>query len=226
MRGKSIFDILRSPAYARSLVALDQGGLSEIGWSGSRKNQFPQNQHGLCPWFTYSSIDFLDQVVAPHARVLEIGSGASTIWWALRGATVVSLESSVSWCERTLAVAKSRGVQSNIELIQVDSADQAISKISESSGKFDVVVNDGIEPRGELSFALWEKLDSSGLFVWDNSEREEYAPGIAALRSKGCWELNFYGIGPINTYAWQTSVFGSNPLKITGALQFSAGDSQ
>src|SRR3954469_11247374 len=52
------------------------------------------------PWFTYPAIEYLNQLDLSGKRVLEFGSGFSTLYWAKRCGHVVSIESSKSWFEK------------------------------------------------------------------------------------------------------------------------------
>jgi len=49
------------------------------------------------PWFSYGAIDFLSDFLRPEMTVFEFGSGGSTIFFASRCASVVSVEDSESW---------------------------------------------------------------------------------------------------------------------------------
>src|SRR6266702_7452961 len=52
------------------------------------------------PWMAYPATEFLECQSYARRRVLEWGSGNSTLWWARRAERVVSFESNVSWYER------------------------------------------------------------------------------------------------------------------------------
>lgn len=162
---------------------------------------------------TYAAIDWLDQVVRPDARVLEVGGGGSTVWWAARGASVVTLESSPAWAARIQENLAKFELLDRCQVILKPSAQEATDFIGQEFGpQFDVVVNDGMEPRTDLAWPLKQLLRPGGIFVWDNSERSQYEDGLRQLEESGMWRLDFYGLGPINTYAWQTSVLGSQPV--------------
>src|SRR5437763_13704224 len=44
------------------------------------------------PWFSYAAIDFLDLFLEPHMTVCEYGSGGSTLFFARRTKSVLSIE--------------------------------------------------------------------------------------------------------------------------------------
>lgn len=49
------------------------------------------------PWLGYRGARRIAQIVKPGTRVLEFGAGRSTIWFARRGAEVLSVETSDKW---------------------------------------------------------------------------------------------------------------------------------
>jgi predicted O-methyltransferase YrrM len=49
------------------------------------------------PWLGYRAIARIRSLVRPGTRVLEFGAGMSTVWFARRGAEVVSVESDPTW---------------------------------------------------------------------------------------------------------------------------------
>jgi hypothetical protein len=56
------------------------------------------------PWLTIGAIVALEQtILQPHFRVLELGSGGSTVFWARRVAYVLSYETDPLWAERVRA---------------------------------------------------------------------------------------------------------------------------
>lgn len=72
-------------------------------------------------------------------------------------------------------------------------------------GVFDIVVINGIE-RVQCVRPALRGLKPDGVVIWDNSDREEFIEGYRVFAEHGFRELNFKGMGPINTYSWQTSI--------------------
>ena len=52
------------------------------------------------PWFSYAAIDFLEDYLDPSLAVFEYGSGGSTLFFARRAASVVSVEDNPEWFNR------------------------------------------------------------------------------------------------------------------------------
>lgn len=57
----------------------------------------PEVQVRTEPWLTEGAIEFLSHYLQPGMLVLEFGTGASTYWFANRGAIVESYESDKNW---------------------------------------------------------------------------------------------------------------------------------
>ena len=59
--------------------------------------------------------------------------------------------------------------------------------------------------------------DVEGVVVLDNSDWDSLQAGITALTNAGFRRLDFFGLGPMNSFSTMTSVFyrpGSNCLEI------------
>jgi hypothetical protein len=50
-------------------------------------------------------------------------------------------------------------------------------------------------------------LKPDGSIVFDNSDRSDYESGYSFLQANEFRRLDFWGMGPINSYGWCTSVF-------------------
>ncbi len=80
--------------------ALQGQFLRTTGWLRSVQDHAAVDNQGPVPWFTYPAIGQLARMVRPGWRVLEFGSGHSTLWWAARVAEVVSVEHDPAWAAR------------------------------------------------------------------------------------------------------------------------------
>lgn len=183
--------------------------LRQNGWYSSRRSRQSKSFVNPIPWMTYASIDFLGQSVSIKSRVLEFGSGNSTIWWLSRGNSVVSLETNLGWSEKVRSQIVEGGWEDRSELRLVSKISPLeLSKFQDAS--FDLIVNDGDGDRVEIIEQIQRLLTPKGILVWDNSDRTEYADGKKLLLSAGFHELKFTGMGPINAYGWITSIFYKN----------------
>jgi hypothetical protein len=173
------------------------------------------------PWYTYSLIEYLRQFDLSRARVFEYGSGHSTLFWASRCAEVVSVEHNPEWYECM------RGqLPGNATLYLKQNANEYASIIKEMEGVFDIIVIDG-EWRLKCAQESLGYLPKSGFLVLDNSDW--FVDTNSYLREQSLFQVDFNGPGPINRYAWTSSLFlhastnlqagFSDPLPLTGLRQ-------
>ena len=78
--------------------------------------------------------------------------------------------------------------------------------MTQAGGPFDIIVIDGRHRVLCARYAL-EALKPDGIIVWDNTDRDRYREGYAYLESQGFQRRDFDGMGPINNFAWRTSIF-------------------
>jgi hypothetical protein len=96
--------------------------LSESGFLESIEFRRPQRNGLPIPWFTFSAIDYLDNLDLAGKRVLEVGGGFSTLYWARRGLTGLTLECDPTWCNLLVSTQNLSGYESSMELIHIDSS--------------------------------------------------------------------------------------------------------
>ena len=78
----------------RKLLGVNERYLAPNGYWHS----YPADSTGeAVPWFSYPAIQFLKGVVRPQWKVLEYGSGYSTVFWNARCARTVSVEHDEHW---------------------------------------------------------------------------------------------------------------------------------
>ena len=61
-------------------------------WRSSLKNASCAADGSPTPWYTYPANDFLAQRRFDAKRILEFGGGQSTLWWAARAQSVITIE--------------------------------------------------------------------------------------------------------------------------------------
>ena len=193
--------VLRPTGFLGAYRALVRSALRTDGWLRSVRENSPVDCDGNpLPWLTYPCIDFLTQRLPKDPiDVFEWGSGASTRWWAARGARIASVEHDADWHARS---AKSLPASCKVVLRDVNS-DGYIEAIGEFGVRFSVIVIDG-EQRNECGRAAVNHLLDDGVIVWDNVERTElYRDGLAFLASRGFHRVDFWGMAPM--LPWKTS---------------------
>lgn len=121
------------------------------------------------PWISYAAIDSLDRFLHKNSRVLEFGSGMSTIWYAKRAGEVYAVEDSGPWYARVVDLV-SRAHLRNVHLQYAEQADAYSRFMASDSAGFDLIVVDG-NYRYRCTVEALPLLRSGGIFYLDNSDR-------------------------------------------------------
>jgi len=175
-------------------LASKQGQLRSI-----RERRPVRSDGSAIPWYTYPAIEYLSQFDFSNARVFEFGAGFSSLFWAQRARTVISVESDPGWLEHL-----KEGVRPNQKVLLRQGRDDYVNAIREQPDLFDVVIVDG-RWRHACVEATMDKVRDDGLIVLDNSDR--YPKATRCLRDSDRFQVDFSGFGPVNNYAWTTSIF-------------------
>lgn len=180
------------------------GYLMKTGWYTSVAKQLPVDHDGRpLPWYTYSSIAFLEGRTRSCMRIFEYGSGNSTLWWAKRVQSVVACENDESWFRKISEMSPDNVDYRHCEL---EPGGDYCKMVALFDREFDVVIIDGRD-RVNCARNSLGALKEDGVVIWDNSDREKYREGYDFLLCNGFRRIDFWGLGPINPYQWCTSVF-------------------
>ena len=177
-----------------------------------RYGQFQTIRKGSClngdgtpiPWYTYPAIEYLSHIDFSDRKVLEYGSGNSTLWWATRCEELVAVEGSSEWYETNRSVVeKSAKVK---YLLKTNEKEYVRQDFLRSAG---VVIIDG-DYRSKCADYLIESSQQGShhlsMAVFDNADW--YPKTIQKLKDSLHWiQVDFHGFGPINDYSWTTSIF-------------------
>jgi len=204
---KSLKSILFTLKSLKEWHALRTHGIWQLGWMDSRKLGISMDHSGLIPWWPYSAVHYLDQIAPTNYSVLEFGGGSSTIWWLERGNQVTTIETDSAWVKRLEQQVRSKGLQGkwnvhHVKEINAQNVEQELKNL-----KFDLVINDGLGDRNSAVELLNSYVKNEGLVVWDNSDRSEYKHALLEFQSNKWMKLEFFGLGPINAYCSQTTIF-------------------
>lgn len=126
---------------------------------------------GSVPWLVPECVEWLAGVARPGMRVLEFGSGGSTIWFAERGCEVVSIEHDADWWGAVAARVQGREV--TCALAKRPYASVALELLGPCS--VDLVLIDGRD-RVACAAVVPRVLRPGGWLLLDNAERERYQP--------------------------------------------------
>ncbi|NDB82352.1 MAG: hypothetical protein EB127_06375 [Alphaproteobacteria bacterium] len=73
--------------------------LQPNGWF----NDYPCDEEGITPWYTFPAIAFLKDIIKPEYKVLEFGSGFSTLYFKDKVSSLITVEHSQEWADKLLA---------------------------------------------------------------------------------------------------------------------------
>lgn len=172
------------------MAKLEIGGISELPWKSK-------------PHLTKPTIDFLETVLNSRSRVLEIGSGASTVWIAKRVRWVTSFEHQEDWFRLVMGKLQEEGL-TNYHLNFMPEYPKL--GIPFFAGTYDLVFVDG---RGRVRSikTVYKRVKVGGYLLLDDSHGiERYKEGMDFLDSLGWHRKDIVEEGNYKTAtAWRVS---------------------
>jgi hypothetical protein len=168
-------------------------------WRSLREARPVRADGSWVPWYTYPATEFLGQFDWSESRVFEYGAGASSLFWAGRAGSVTSVDRDADWIRRLEPQAGP-----NLRLLLRSTREAYVDAIREAGEAFDLVIIDGHWRHGCVHASL-DGLAPRGIVLLDNSDKFPLA--ARALRERGLFQVDFHGFGPMNNYAWTTSIF-------------------
>jgi predicted O-methyltransferase YrrM len=119
------------------------------------------------PWIPYQVIDKLEKIICSDWKILEFGSGMSTIWLAQRCKFIHSIEDSNDWFVEVKRILDNNKI-TNVQLDLFDA--EKYSDLSQiPNNNFDLVIVDGpnIPVRSKCLETGLSKLKPSGYLYLD-----------------------------------------------------------
>jgi hypothetical protein len=156
------------------------------------------------PWMAPAAVKRLDQLLGVEDVVLELGSGASTGWFAHRTRRVVSLEPNRSWAERV----KGELVNFPNAEVRVGPVERLFADSFLELRPTVLIVDFSDEPGLSRTDAIRFAVNSGTvprLIVLDDSDRTRYRPASEIL---GGWAVGRY------------TGFRDKPLRVTETTVF------
>lgn len=132
------------------------------------------------PWIAYSSIRILSSFLNKNSRVLEFGSGMSTIWYAKHAGAVFSIEDHKPWYEKVSAIIANKRLR-NVTYRFTETESEYYSFMSDDVLGFDLVMVDGNFRSKCVSHAS-KLVRPGGILYLDNSDKDS-APHGGDMRS-------------------------------------------
>lgn len=168
------------------------------------------------PWIVPAAVGWLGRRIRRSWRVLELGSGRSTLWLARRAGSVTSFEDNEYWLAQVRERIAAAGLD-NVELreLPVERIADELAALPDSS--LDLIVVDFLESPGatrvEAVRAAREKVRPGGYLLLDDSDRPGYAEAYELLAD---WrERRFTGVKDEWPTACETAIF-RRPKRATG----------
>ena len=183
------------------------------------------------PWWTYQARDRVEAFLASRggqARVLEFGSGASTVWLARRASSVHSVEHDDFWAGRVRdMLRRTPGLRGTPQLHvpAVPGSPAPVVPSGAPSGRgldfeayvdlpaglgttFDLVLVDGRAREESLLRAL-PLLAPDGLALLDDSQRARYQPTLRRLAEQGWRVETTRGATPCQPFPRETTLISA-----------------
>lgn len=138
---------------------------------------------GAGPWLHPAVVEYLGHFDLSNKRVLEHGSGGSTIWFAKLAKEVTSVEANPDWYAEMLRR------KTGAKLILWNSQD----KLPKLELPYDLLLIDGepVEDRNLYLKAARRLVKPGGWVVLDNCNRPEYADARTELQRKSEFFITF-----------------------------------
>lgn len=135
------------------------------------------------PLWTKETIDMVAPILNRDSLVLEIGSGASTIWFAKRVNLVVSLENDEGWYQQVRRECVNQSIKNvNINLRDIVKPDYMQFILDQPDEFYDFILIDGAFRRVEAFEKCLAKLKPMGMIMLDDSQNPSWK-GIFTLKS-------------------------------------------
>ncbi len=200
----TILKLFTEPSVLKALLSLRSiGYLLDTGWIRSVISKMPVDVNGEpIPWVTLSFFEFMKTRIKKEFDVFEFGSGNSSLWFSKRVNTVTAIEHDENWFKKMTA-----SLPKNVKIIlSKDESAVYSGELKKLDYKFDIITVDA-NHRNECLFVAPERLKEKGVIILDDSEREEYLPGINFLLENGFKKIDFYGIASGFIHHKATTVF-------------------
>jgi predicted O-methyltransferase YrrM len=197
-----------------------------LKWARALFYQNRPLKYGL-PWLTYDAILWLESHLTKKMVVFEWGSGGSTVYFAQKVKQLISVEHDKKWYEQTKKTLEERLLKNKVKYLYKPPKKigkkgkkvflssqpkysgysfaqycQIINKFPDSS--FDLVLVDD-EARNDCLRLAKKKVRQAGYLILDNSDTPECKTEMQKMKR---WpRTDFPGIGPFNSYLWQTTIW-------------------
>lgn len=163
------------------------------------------------PFLVWDAIRFLEGALKPGMRVLEVGSGNSTLWFLKRGCRVTSIEHSEAWARHVRGYVSERLDERYAERLEqhVVAGEAAVQRIERFDDRqFDLALVDCMNEytsRPDALRAARPKVRADGWMVLDNSDHPQNGPAVEHMADRT--RIRFTGFAPMASVVCQTSAW-------------------
>lgn len=181
-----------------------ESALKQNGWFKAFRTKTAIDNIGQpIPWVTYPFIDFISERLNSDMNIFEFGSGNSALYYSQKVDSITSVKHNQAWYNKI-----SKITPSNVTLIyKVLIENNEYSKcLKDREMIYDIIIVDGVD-RNNCIFNSVNFLNNNGVFVLDDSERDEYKEATSFLSSKNFKRLDFWGMAPGILYKKCASIF-------------------
>lgn len=143
------------------------------------------NRRAELPLLSFRAIKRLDRLIAPDWKVLEFGSGMSTIWFARRCGALVSVETDRGWYDSVSKMLAERGLGNVDYRFRAPSEAHVLEEYEDSH--FDLALVDGVARDCAMMTAI-AKVKPGGYIYMDNTDSPDRSYKVARsmlLRAAG-----------------------------------------
>tara|TARA_B100000214_G_scaffold326088_1_gene263952 strand:- start:40 stop:1023 length:984 start_codon:yes stop_codon:yes gene_type:complete len=174
--------------------------LENLGIFSCKEGDIMKIKDEPIPLLTNSFLNWFETQSWSKRKLLELGSGSSTLYFSKFFSSLTSLETNQYWYSKML-----REIPDKVSLKKTDSILGSIEE--ENIEDYDVVLIDPGENRAKIArFLVNNKFN--GIIFFDNSEW--YRKSIKILVSNGYHEVPFFGVKPVEDWVSCTSVLIRN----------------
>lgn len=160
----------------------------------------------VMPWYTRPALDEIIQWDLESALILEVGGGASTLWWDRVSEGVFTLDSNPDYLN---AIRAHLPEKNNVQLITYNPAalDFIAARCEKYGVYFNVAVNDGPE-RDDCVAPLLAALKPGGKLIIDNwMQPEVYMPSDETLEYLSLYTKSMRVYNQEGHPNWKTAIF-------------------
>lgn len=173
--------------------ALYQSGILTSWAMGSSSGEFFYDiNENINPWWCEAAVYFVRDRIKnlKDLKVFEWGAGNSTFFWSKYANEVVSIEYDIKWYK---SIKKNIPPNVDIKYCELEYGGKYCDMINNEDKTFDIILIDGRD-RVRCAENCINKINDSGVIVWDDTERDYYREGFEYLKSRGFKQLELSGV--------------------------------